>query len=90
MKNNNVAKVQNAVIISNRDQETQTKPETSEEILESSDVSLVAVLKFNYYYTVYTQCNVCSMYFLMLFVFYKFVFALGIICNSGNRFSLHC
>ena len=25
------------VIISNRDQETQTKPETSEEILESSD-----------------------------------------------------
>ena len=63
--NNNVARVQNSVkgyvvfstnefvIISNRDQETQTKPETSEEILESSDVSLVTVLKFNYFYTLY-------------------------------------
>jgi hypothetical protein len=34
------------VIISNRDQETQSKPETSEEILESSDISSVTVLKF--------------------------------------------
>jgi hypothetical protein len=52
-----VARVQNPVktrvvfstndlvlIISNRDQETQTKPETSEEILESLDASSVTVL----------------------------------------------
>jgi PHD/YefM family antitoxin component YafN of YafNO toxin-antitoxin module len=44
------------VIISNRDQETQTKPETSEEILESSDASSVAVLKF-----ISTPCTLFSM-----------------------------
>ena len=44
------------VIISNRDQETQTKPETSEEILESSDASSVAVLKF-----ISTPCTLYSM-----------------------------
>ena len=45
------------VIISNRDQETQTKPETSEDILESSDASSVAVLKF-----LSTPCTLYSMY----------------------------
>jgi hypothetical protein len=45
------------VIISNRDQETQTKPETSDqEILESSDASSVAVLKF-----ISTPCTLYSM-----------------------------
>ena len=44
------------VIISNRDQETQTKPETSEEVLESSDASSVAVLKF-----ISTPCTLYSM-----------------------------
>jgi hypothetical protein len=44
------------VIISNRDQETQTKPETSEEILESSDASSVAVLK-----CISTPCTLYSM-----------------------------
>jgi hypothetical protein len=44
------------VIISNRDQETQTKHETGEEILESSDASSVAVLKF-----ISTPCTLYSM-----------------------------
>ena len=44
------------VIISNRDQETQTKPETSEEILESSDASSGAELKF-----ISTPCTLYSM-----------------------------
>jgi hypothetical protein len=43
----NPVKIREFVIICNRDQETQTiKPKTSEEILESSDASSVAVLKF--------------------------------------------
>jgi hypothetical protein len=62
------------VIISNRDQETQTKPETSEEILESSDASSVAVLKI-----ISTPCTLYSclcVYFHMVFVFYKTVITL--------------
>ena len=49
------------VIISNRDQETQTKPETSEEVLESANASSVAVLKFisTLHPVLYTKCNVC-------------------------------
>ena len=61
-----VARVQNPVkirvvfstndfvlIISNRDQETQTKPETSEEILESLDASSVTVINKVYFDTLY-------------------------------------
>jgi hypothetical protein len=43
------------VVISNRDQETQTKPETSEGILESSDASSVTVLKFSAPCTLYSM-----------------------------------
>jgi hypothetical protein len=42
------------LIISNRDQETQTKPETSEEILESSDASSLTVyINKVYFHTMY-------------------------------------
>jgi hypothetical protein len=63
-----VARVQNPVnpvfstnefvIISNRDQETQTKPETSEEILESSDACIFGDSIKVYFYTLYFILNV--------------------------------
>jgi hypothetical protein len=68
IKREDIARVQNPVkirvvfstnefvIICNRDQETQTKPETSEDILESSDASSVTVLKF-----ISTPCTLYSM-----------------------------
>jgi hypothetical protein len=88
-----VARVQNPVkirvvfstnlfvlIISNRDQQTQTKPETSEEILESLDASSVTVLiKFistPCTFIKYTQCNAC----LCIFTWF--------LCSS--KLYLHC
>jgi hypothetical protein len=44
---NTVLSTNEFVIISNRDQETQTKPETSEDILESSDRHAFSVTELN-------------------------------------------
>ena len=67
------------LIISNRDQETQIKPETSEEILESLDASSVTVL-IKFISTPctfkYAQCNAC------LCIFTRFL------CSS--KLYLHC
>ena len=67
------------VIISNRDQETQTKPETSEEILESSDACIFGDRIKVYFYTQYThtQCNVCR---LCIFIWF--------LCST--KLCLHC
>ena len=67
-----VARVQNPVnpvfstnefvTISKRDQETQTKPETSENILESTVHAFsVTVLKFIFSPCTHTQCHVCRL-----------------------------